>query len=181
MELGATKAEALRDSGKLDKVPCSVTGSTAPELVEWLVPVKWQSFCEEDYKRLRLQVKTDATEEDKAAIEQMATQSADANGSVDVSGVPVKVEGMKAIDQIKKHVSEFKEKSIEVLRRCQDMVVQAKKAENNAPQCADKFAKMLLADIVPHTKKLSKVCGILEKLASGDDVDDAGSLPSLRR
>ena len=123
-------------------------------------------------------METDATEEDKAAIEQMATQSADANGSGDVSGVIVKVEGMKAIDQIKKHVEEFKDKSIEVLRRCQDMVVQAKKVENSAPDCADKFAKMLLTDIVPHTKKLSKVCGMLEKLASGDEIDDA-MIPAL--
>ena len=117
-------------------------------------------------------METDATEEDKAAIE----QSADASGSVDGSGaggVIVKVEGMKAIDQIKKHVEEFKDESIEVLRRCQDMVVQAKKVENSAPDCAHKFAKMLLTDIVPHTKKLSKVCGILEKLASGDEIDDA--------
>ena len=59
-ELGAKKGKFLRESGKIASQPCSVTGSTDPDVIEWLVPVNWRTTVNFDDDLAKIEISNGA-------------------------------------------------------------------------------------------------------------------------
>ena len=48
------KKKHWRESGKLPWGKDSLTGSTDPECIEWLVPITWERMSEGDFQKVKL-------------------------------------------------------------------------------------------------------------------------------
>lgn len=163
-ELGHSKAEGWR--AVLKPQPDSLTGSTAPDHVEYPVPVNWERMSEAEIRALKLQgEQQEATEDDVAKLLDDSLKPTSA-GSVEI-----KVEPENAMQKLDNLVKDLKENKEANLRKFQDMELKAKQVEKSASKsgsASGKWAKEFLADLGTHVKKLAKVTQMLKKFCTED-------------
>ena len=125
IELGANKAAALREV--LPSRPCSVTGKTDEDLLEYAVPIKWERLSEADFRRFGLQAKQEAAESDLSMLDDFFKGGA-GEGNEPGSGsgsVQTKQEPLTEAEKQKNQFDEFNATITQTLRKYSDMQTQA--------------------------------------------------------
>ena len=74
-KVGAIKPEFLRKQKLVPWVKCSFSGSEDEDFREYIVPRTWQRMTDADWKRFKVQVDGEATEEDLLNLRSTASSS----------------------------------------------------------------------------------------------------------
>ena len=170
-ELGAAKAKATRESGKIAWQRCSITGSKEAHMIEWLVSVNWKETVSGDGRETSFDTTTEGCADDDTIL-----------GNIDGSPeVKVKEEQTSAMELLAEEVDEFKKKaSLEAkLKEFQQMEVEAKLFQTKA--ATTKSTSHIAAwkeDLKKHIAQLPKVVKILVRLCAEEPVEDK-ELPDL--
>ena len=151
-ELGADKAEHWRSSGQLKFQADSVTGSTDPKFVEWLVPKTWLRKVDRD--GLKHHVANEA--------EADADTGAECDHTADVA--EVKVEQLSPEEQEKRQIEDLKSSAKIHLRRFQDYLTEAKEIETRCG--TNRYAATLLEDAKGQVTRLTKLVKLLDQLVT---------------
>ena len=169
-EMGAMKAQGLRDSKKLPFRPCQLTGSKEAHMIEWGVPIEWESFSSSTWNEIKITADQDAVEGD----EELLTLGGIVANSSTPNAVIVKEEGKSGLDVIKEKMKEFIDNIPSTLRLFQDMNMQAKliKTKGDKAKMEKVYIGKFIDDVTVHVGKLTKTIKMLEK-AITDTMEEA--------
>lgn len=169
-EVGPAKAKHWRESGKLFSRPDSLTGSKDPQHIEYCVPVHWESVSEQDLRTLKLNMESEATEDDvglfTTAMDTFALTDASGSGSqVDPASIKVKTEPGEEATQAKEiEIMGFKNGLEATFKEFQALELELKHIRAKAEQGAHKYTAGIVADADSLSKKLKKFYTMLEKM-----------------
>jgi hypothetical protein len=183
-KLGVVKGDIFMSILKPN--PCSLSGSTHAEAVEYHVPVNWHRMTKADLNKLKLEVDREATDDDKLMMDDfaqlgVAAPASSSDGSVAVKTGPnteldVADENQKLVAARIESIREAPEIS---LRRYQDLKIDITKIKNKAENRKDsKYAKLVHGDAVRCIEALDGINDTLEKMVSKAP-PDAGVLKLL--
>ena len=181
-KIGSIKAQMLREKELVPWVKCSFSGSEDEEFREYLVPITWQRMTDADWKRFKVQVDGEATEEDllnlrsttssSGTAEQIAPQQTgegDAQLTVEID------DAAKKIQEMDKKINDFKQKKEDETAKLQQWELNARMLKKNyekADKETQEVAAALNNSLDSHIKKLSKAVKVLNQLCV-EEIDES--------
>lgn len=176
-ELGASKAEKWRQSGRLPTRPDCCTGSTEEDDIEYKCVFDTEEHSKEDSGFYRIDTSGDATEEslklmDDASINRKAKGDKGEGDPEEEEKPPTEEDIMKL------RIAELMDNPKPVLRQFQDYEIEAKAVQEKAPN--NRYAGTLSEDNQKWLGRCKKVVAILNNILLGKgpkrEASDAKSL-----
>ena len=164
-ELGPSVGKSWRESNKITKAPCPVTGSMDDDKVVWAVPVLWESMSEEDWKQFKLQTESEAADGDEATVQLLAGVTKQ-QAAVLASGQDLNDQGeAQSSEEIEKNKrAAIAAEPDKLMRKYQDIktdcVMLLSKARPDRTK--SKFADMLCTDLEATLDTLGRVLNVLD-------------------
>ena len=103
-EMGPMKGAAWRSSGSFEWKPCPLTKSTEPHMIVYAVPVAWKRLTDEDVTAMKVNLQSEATQQDLQAIDDMFMDGGDTSGGCEPE---VKTEVLTDAEKAAAEAAEF--------------------------------------------------------------------------
>ena len=169
--VGKMKGDHWRNSGLLKPRPDMLTGSTHEDLVEWPVPAEWESMAEQELQKFWLDVSNNVDDDETMAelkkrrltLDGVCSLGSTSASSTDAAAV-VKTEP-SAMDGMARRVVDLQANSINVLKEFQGRLLLAQQVQKKALTKNRLYEVQFVADLKQHVGKMSKLIGILQKMA----------------
>lgn len=173
-ELGEQKAIGIIDSKKLSTQPCSITGSTAEHMLEYIVPIAMTKFADSEATRNAVSASGEATAEDMAMFEQ---PNAKDDGQKKDGGVPVKKEPKDDKERKDQEFDAFQAQKEDQLRRFQQMELETRRWLVALKPI--KYSDGLQGDLTKHLQRLNGLVRILSRAAA--EAIQKSEFPKLKK
>ena len=174
-ELGEQKALGIIESGKLSTQPCSITGSTAEHMLEFIVPVAMTQYADYESNKHAVSSAGDATADDAVIFD--APKDDNPQKGKDGGLVQVKKEGKDQKDRKEEEYEAFQAAKEDHLKRFQQMELETRQWIVALKHI--KYSEGLTGDLQKHLQRLGGLTRILARAAA--EVIQKSEFPKLKK